>query len=227
MSLEAALRVSELLLAVATLQQCAEHLTASSRFERSIFALRGALALLLLSGFFPEITLLALVAISIVCLLHFDGVYNGGSDRMGLLILWILCAARLAPTPLLAEVFFGYLGLQLVLSDAISGWVKLRNDAWRSGAALQDVFAFSAYPVSRSVRNLAKQPRLILMGSWTVILFEALFPLSVLSLPLLLIALLFGFGFHLANACLFGLNRFVWVWLAAHPSLIWLQMRLF
>jgi hypothetical protein len=34
-------------------------------------------------------------------------------------------------------------------------------------------------------------------------------------------------AFHLANACLFGLNRFFWVWLAAYPSLIWLQHRIF
>ena len=28
--------------------------------------------------------------------------------------------------------------------------------------------------------------------------------------------------FHTANACLFGLNRFLWAWLAAFPALIWL-----
>jgi hypothetical protein len=32
--------------------------------------------------------------------------------------------------------------------------------------------------------------------------------------------------FHLANACLFGLNRFVWVWIAAYPAILWLQSRL-
>jgi hypothetical protein len=40
-----------------------------------------------------------------------------------------------------------------------------------------------------------------------------------------LAALALTAAFHLANACLFGLNRFLWVWLAAYPSLIWLQAR--
>jgi hypothetical protein len=31
--------------------------------------------------------------------------------------------------------------------------------------------------------------------------------------------------FHFVNACLFGLNRFFWIWLAAYPSLLWLQQR--
>ena len=33
--------------------------------------------------------------------------------------------------------------------------------------------------------------------------------------------------FHLANACLFGLNRFFWTWLAVYPAILWLQDRLF
>jgi len=32
--------------------------------------------------------------------------------------------------------------------------------------------------------------------------------------------------FHLGNACIFGLNRFFWVWLAAYPSILWLQGRI-
>jgi hypothetical protein len=32
-------------------------------------------------------------------------------------------------------------------------------------------------------------------------------------------------AFHLANACLFGLNRFLWIWLAAYPPLLWFQER--
>ena len=41
----------------------------------------------------------------------------------------------------------------------------------------------------------------------------------------LVIGLSFATLFHFANACLFGLNRFFWIWLAAYPSLLWLQQR--
>jgi hypothetical protein len=43
----------------------------------------------------------------------------------------------------------------------------------------------------------------------------------------LIVALVVAAGFHLANACVFGLNRFFGIWLAAYPSLIWLQGRIF
>lgn len=56
---------------------------------------------------------------------RFQGPYNGGSDRMGLLALWCLTLLQLAPAPAWREVFFAYLGLQLMLSYFISGWVKV------------------------------------------------------------------------------------------------------
>ena len=59
--------------------------------------------------------------------------------------------------------------------------------------------------------------------SWAVILFELLLPISLFDQRLLIAALAIAALFHLANACLFGLNRFFWIWLAAYPSLLWFQ----
>lgn len=57
-------------------------------------------------------------------------------------------------------------------------------------------------------------------------LFELAFPLALATRPTLVAALALAALFHLANACLFGLNRFFWTWLAVYPALIWLQGRL-
>ena len=103
--------------------------------------------------------------------------------------------------------------------------VKLLNPDWRSGAALRDVFAYSAYPVAEGMRGLAAQPRLLIVASWAVISLELAFPLALISQPTLIAALVLCFAFHLANAVFFGLNRFVWAWVATYPSLIWLQDR--
>jgi hypothetical protein len=130
------------------------------------------------------------------------------------------------PRPALQEIFFGYLGLQLILSYFISGRVKIINPEWRNGIALRKVFQFSAYPVSESLRDWANWPKLLLLMSWLVIGFELLFPLSLLSPTLLFIGLGIAATFHLANACIFGLNRFFWIWIAAYPSIIWLQTRI-
>ena len=226
LTLDAALRATEILLALAFLQQSAEHIF-GSRAARMLFGVRAALSIALLFGFYGAWVLLALCVHSIFVLHRFQGPYNGGSDRMGLLVLYCLSLSRWMPTAALQEVAFGYLAVQVILSYFISGQVKIISPEWRSGRALGDVFSFSVYPVALSLRALALRPRLLWIASWSVMLFELLFPLSFLNAGLLILALILAAGFHIANACLFGLNRFVWFWVASYPSLLWLQGRVF
>jgi hypothetical protein len=222
-TLDLAMRATEMLLALALIQASAEHLAGPR--DRPVFALRLGAAAVLLSGLWTVPALLILAAISLWQLARFAGPYNGGSDRMGFLVLWCLLAAHLAPPGPWRELALGYLAAQLVLSYLVSGLVKLRNPDWRSGQALSEVFAYSAYPAAETLRALARRKRLLWAGSWAVMLFEAAFPLALAAQPLLIAALILGAGFHLANAVLFGLNRFVWAWLAAYPSVLWLQER--
>ena len=225
MSLDLAMRATEILLALAFLQQSAEHIFYAPD-ERLLFLPKAILSGALLLGFHADWTLLALSLHSLLVLQRFQGPYNGGSDRMGLLVLYCLSLAHLLPANIAREAAFGYLGVQVILSYVISGQVKLANPHWRSGQALQDVFSFSAYPVSEGLRGFAPRSGLLWSASWAVMLFEVFFPLSLLSQPTLVGALVIAALFHLANACVFGLNRFLWVWLAAYPSILWLQSRL-
>ena len=146
---------------------------------------------------------------------------------MGLLILCCLCLVHWVPARAWQEYIFGYLALQLVLSYFSAGWVKVVNPEWRTGRALQDVFQFSAYPVSESLRGWGNRPNVLFVMSWSVILFELLFPLTLITPTTLKVGLTLAALFHLANASLFGLNRFFWIWLAAYPALLWLQHRIF
>lgn len=225
MILSDAIRLTQALLALALLQQSLEHLR-GFRDERLLFLARAVLCVLMLLGVASPWPLAAMAALSLLILHRFQGPYNGGSDRMGLLALWCLTLASLAPSTPLKELFFGYLGAQLVLSYFISGWVKVVNPEWRSGRALRDVFQFSAYPVAESLRALAERPRLLTVMSWAVMGFELVFPLAMLTKPTLIAALVVAGTFHLANACLFGLNRFFWTWLSVYPAILWLQGRL-
>jgi hypothetical protein len=224
MILEVAVRWSEILAGLAFLQQSAEHLTAPAN-ERRLYILRMVLALLLITGVQPAIIEALLVLLGIATLYRFQGPYNGGSDRMSLLLLFCLLAARLAPTRQWQEIALGYLAVQILLSYAISGWVKLTNPDWRTGQALQDIFQFSVYPVSERLRSLAMAPTLLLGLSWTLMLFEILFPLALFDARYLKAALVIGGLFHLVNGCVFGLNRFLWIWIAAYPCLLWFQQR--
>ena len=226
MTLETALRLTEIITGFAFAQQSIEHLT-SFRSERLLFFPRLILSLLLIIGFQAKWITALLVLSGLAILKYFQGPYNGGADRMSLLIIFCLSLALFAPTPYWQEVALGYLALQLLLSYFISGWVKIVNPDWRNGQALSDVFLFSAYPVSDSLRLWANSPRLLLFMSWAVMIFELLFPLSLLSETGLYIALFIAASFHFSNACFFGLNRFFWIWIAAYPALLWFQSRIF
>ncbi len=226
MSFDLALRLTGLCLGLVFIQQSLEHLR-GPRTDRLLFAPRIAFAGLLAAGILVPYALAGLAALSLLILRRFQGPYNGGADRMGLLALWCLLAAHLLPEPKWREIAFGYLGAQLVLSYFISGWVKVVNPDWRSGRALRDVFLFSAYPVAENLRTLAARPRLLFAASWAVMLLELAFPLTLLAKPALIAALCLTALFHLANACLFGLNRFFWTWISVYPALLWLQGRIF
>ena len=226
MTFELAVRLTEIIAGFAFAQQSLEHLR-SFNSERIIFFPRLVLAILLIVGYATSWVLLLLLLIGLVILYRYDGPYNGGADRMGMLMLISLVLVHFTPSPYWQELAFGYLAIQLILSYFISGWVKVINPQWRNGQALSDVFLYSAYPVSESLRSWSKSSRFILLMSWAVIIFELIFPLSMFSAMTLKIALIVAAVFHLSNAFLFGLNRFFWTWLAAYPSIIWFQQRIF
>lgn len=224
MSFELALRLTELVAAFAILQHSLEHLVGSFR-ERLIFGLRGLATLPVLAGVATDWGIWAMLATSLWALHRFQGPYNGGADRMALLVLICLSAAHLVPDQAMAELALAYLAAQLVLSYVMSGWVKIANPDWRSGTALCDVFRYSAYPVSEGLRAWAESPRILWAAGWAIMLFEVAFVLALAHPLALAAALVLAAAFHLANACLFGLNRFFWIWPAAYPSLLWLQGR--
>lgn len=234
MMLDGAIQLTAALMALAFVQQSLEHLRpAVRRSERLLFAPRLVLSLLLLAvslgarlpGLDPGVLTLALVVNHLFILPFFNGPYNGGADRMSLLVLFCLTAAYNLPEPAWRELAFAYLGLQLLLSYFMAGWVKVVNRDWRSGRALRDVFLFSAYPAGENLRRWAERPRVLFVMGWAVIGFELAFPLTFLSQATLLAGLVIAALFHGANACLFGLNRFFWIWICAYPSILWLQER--
>lgn len=226
MTFEYALRLTEIFMGLAFAQQSIEHLRSCSG-ERVIFIPRLFLSVLLVAGVQTGWVTGLLLLISLAILQRFQGPYNGGADRMSLLMLCCLCLTHIAPSLYWQEVAFGYLALQLVLSYFMSGLVKIVNPEWRSGRALSDVFQFSVYPVSESLRRWSDMPYLMLGMSWFVMAFELLFPVALISITSLALMLFITAGFHFANACLFGLNRFFWIWVSAYPSIIWLQQRVF
>ena len=224
-SIDLAIRYTEILMGFSFILQSIEHLRLFT-IERILFSCRIILSLFIILDLFVAWSLFFLLLLSLALLRQFQGPFNGGADRMGLLILSCLCLAHFSPSQRWQEIALAYLAVQLVLSYFISGWVKVVNPDWRSGKALIEVFDYSTYPVSESLRGLKNFPGLLFYFSWAVILLELLFVFSLMSEYLLIVALVFTAIFHFTNACIFGLNRFFWIWIASYPSLIWFQTRI-
>ena len=133
-----------------------------------------------------------------------------------------LCAAHWIPSQQISEYVFSYLAIQLIASYFIAGVFKALNKDWWNGQAIKDIFLFSSFPANEALRNIAKLPitGLTITGIITVI-FELAFPVALLGGQLIWIVLALALVFHLFTAYFFGFNRFVWAWLAAYPSLLW------
>jgi Vitamin K-dependent gamma-carboxylase len=153
---------------------------------------------------------------------RFRGTFNGGSDAMTLLILMALSVAGLAPQlPLLQNACLLYIGVQLSLSYFVAGIAKLKEADWRRGAALPSFVLNTPYGAPLWARALLSHAPLSVFLSWGVMAFECLFPLSWADPRVCLACIAIGAGFHVANALVFGLNRFLFAWAAAYPALFY------
>jgi hypothetical protein len=154
---------------------------------------------------------------------RFRGTYNGGSDAMLLVVLLALALVRTDPRLALAGL--GYAAVHLVLSYAISGVAKLREPRWRDGTALDTLVRLPQYGVPPRLIAILTRPAAKL-ATFAMLGFECAFPIALLDPTVCVVALVGAAVFHLVNAIVFGLNRFLWAWLAAFPALLFWVERL-
>lgn len=160
-------------------------------------------------------------ATSLAIAVRFRGSYNGGSDSMILIVALAVALARTAPGSRLAVAGLAYAAAQLVLSYFIAGVAKLADPAWRRGTALPIVVRLPQYQVAPAAQAVLSRPTVARLAGWAMLGFECGFPLALTDRTACLVLLTTGAGFHLTNAVVFGLNRFLWAWLAAYPALVY------
>jgi hypothetical protein len=191
-----------------------------------LFGARGTLALLVLQ-------LAAAIALPVVAhpapawiafgaslaiSIRWRGSYNGGSDAMLLVVLLVIAIGRTAPS--LANAALAYAAVQLVLSYFIAGVAKLGDPAWRAGRALPILVALPHYRVPPRAAAFLSRPHAARVLTYAMLAVECTFPLALLDHDVCVAYLVVGGCFHLVNALVFGLNRFLWVWIAAYPALL-------
>lgn len=162
-----------------------------------------------------------IAATSLAIAIRFRGAYNGGSDAMMIVVAVALALARTEPGSSIAELGLAYASAQLVLSYFISGVAKLADPAWRTGRALPILVGLPHYHVPRAAAAVLSRAAIAAIAGWIMLVFECGAPLALTGRTACLALLAFGAGFHVVNAVVFGLNRFLWTWLAAYPALLY------
>jgi hypothetical protein len=160
---------------------------------------------------------------TILITMRWRGTFNGGSDYMSVIVLIaVLICLTTDKSPIWSALALGYVGLQCCLSYFIAGVAKLRHASWRDGTAVRGFLQSNYYGSPELIRNYHfKNLRSTQALGWVIMIFECVFPLALLNPKTCLYMISFAFGFHILNATIYGLNRFVWAWAAAYPSLYW------
>lgn len=195
----------------------------SSRAHKFHLMIRLGCATSLFWGSTPVISVLLFTS-NVLLLIRWRGSFNGGSDFMTVIVLTGIVIADLL-TPVAGEVLawraaLWYVTLQAMTSYFVSGAVKLLNADWRSGRALTYFLDSSVYgPLPQ--HSVFRHPTVALACTWSFILWEISFPLSLSGIMPALVFCSIALVFHLLVFRFFSLNRFVWAWSASFPAIIY------
>lgn len=167
---------------------------------------------------------LALWLGQVLFMIRWRGAFNGGSDFMTQVVLTGLLLGHglmgLGRSDVAWPLGLGWIAVNATTSYVIAGWIKWLQPEWRSGAALA-VFLDTGLHGPLPAHSIWRRPAVARAAAWAFMAWEATFPLAFLSVPMALLECAVALVFHLLVFRFFGLNRFVWAWLAAFPSVIW------
>ena len=165
-----------------------------------------------------------LFAGNLLILIRWRGAFNGGSDFLTLVVLTGLLMSQVVgafgQVQLGWQAGFWYIAIQAITSYFMSGAVKLLRPEWRNGSAMT-IFLNGAIYGPLSTTHPLRNKWLAMLGSWGFIVWEILFPFSLLDPRLAAVFCAVAAFFHFLVFWFFGLNRFFWAWLCSFPAIIW------
>lgn len=186
-------------------------------------AMRALFGFWLLLG--PEYSLPPLAGLGLVCIAQALRGVGDGADKFALVVIAGCLMQTLGMRLELSLLTFAgtlWIGGQLTLAYATSGFAKLRHAVWRNGEAIQAALSSHANGSAWTARLLTVKGRARLLA-WAVILPEALFPLALLLPAIWLAAILALFLiFHLMIAAAMGINSYPLAFAAGYPATLML-----
>ena len=161
---------------------------------------------------------------TVILSIRWRGAFNGGSDFMTFVTVTGLLigtnASLFNDRDMAWNAAFWYITIHSISSYFMSGAVKLLNQHWRHGSALIHFLDGGLYgPLTK--RSFFRKPMIAKLASWGFILWEISFPLVLFDADFAKVYCVIAFIFHLLVFRFFGLNRFVWAWVATFPAILY------
>ncbi|MFE7572463.1 hypothetical protein ACFU76_36920 [Streptomyces sp. NPDC057539] len=149
-----------------------------------------------------------------------------GTDQLSFHVQAASAAARITDKPRLVDACLWYVALQSTMSYALAGYAKLPSHIWRSGKALPGILRTESYGDRGAYQIAQRYPTIAKVSAHAVLALECAFPVVFLAkgrpAPLMLASM--G-AFHLVNARVMGLGRFVWAFASTYPALLYAVQR--
>jgi hypothetical protein len=168
----------------------------------------------------PSLALPIVVGLTVLGLAPMRGSFNGGSDNMTLMLgagLSVSFLGHGSVATFLGGLYF--VATHTLLSYFVAGLAKLKESSWRDGSALSEIGNWARYRGSWPGRWVVMPKTLSVM----VVAYECSAPLVFLGAGSGWLYCALGFGFHIANALLLGLQRFWPVWIATYPAVLYVS----
>jgi hypothetical protein len=171
---------------------------------------------------------LALIMATEILLLYRNPFPLEGADQMCIIVAAGLLVAMVNQSLLTWHILgFGFISAQVCLAYLTAGVTKALSPVWRDGTALYKIMNTATFGHLAGARLLRGRRAVGLALCWTIIVFEVLFPLTlVLPSKWLILFFIVGILFHVGNALLMGLNIFVWAYAATYPAVWFCQLHL-
>lgn len=145
---------------------------------------------------------------------------RGNCDTLTLVCLTAAFAGSLpAASSRLRAAALGFIAFHAALAYFMTGYDKLRSALWRDGTRLRQILQDGNYRFPPLAHALARHPRWVAVGAWSVILLELLFPLCVILPPAgFWFFIAGGIIFHATVAFMMGLHSFWWTFVSTYPA---------
>lgn len=147
-----------------------------------------------------------------------------GSDHMTLVVLLACLLGRVESDPLAERAAVTFLAAEVSLAYLAAGLYKATSPYWQSGHAISMVVQTRMFGQATAARLVRRYPIMGRAATYAVFCWECLFACFIAApRPVILIVLALGVGFHLGCSVIMGLNRFILVFAASYPAVLFIN----